>query len=144
MEEWRAVSGFEMYEINNLGRLRRGHRILSGMIDKCGYHQYCLSVQNKQYFRTSHSLVAIAFIGPRPEGLVIDHIDHNKLNNCVENLRYINHQQNCLRIPYGELRNIHMRYNKYYVQISGKKYGSFDTLEEAIQRRDQILAQVLV
>lgn len=43
---------------------------------------------------TIHSLVAAAFIGPRPEGLVINHKDGNRLNNVVENLEYCTYSEN--------------------------------------------------
>jgi len=41
-----------------------------------------------------HHLVANAFMGERPEGLVIDHIDRNPKNNRISNLRYVTHKEN--------------------------------------------------
>lgn len=41
-----------------------------------------------------HQLVYDAFIGPIPEGMVIDHIDRNKLNNDVSNLRAVTQSEN--------------------------------------------------
>jgi hypothetical protein len=35
-----------------------------------------------------HRLVAWAFLGPRPEGMQIRHLDGNKMNNFIENLVY--------------------------------------------------------
>jgi hypothetical protein len=41
-----------------------------------------------------HSLVADAFIGKRPSGFTINHIDGNKLNNSVNNLEYCTYKEN--------------------------------------------------
>ena len=40
------------------------------------------------------SLVAFAFIGPRPDGNVVRHLDGNKDNNRADNLAYGTHQDN--------------------------------------------------
>jgi hypothetical protein len=42
-----------------------------------------------------HTLVAESFIGVRPDGMVIDHIDGVKSNNCSTNLRYTTVSENC-------------------------------------------------
>ena len=43
-----------------------------------------------------HVLVARHFIGPRPKGMQIDHIDRNKANNAAKNLRYTTPSENNL------------------------------------------------
>jgi DNA-binding transcriptional regulator YiaG len=44
--------------------------------------------------RTVHRVVAEAFIGPRPEGLEVRHLDGNKTNNRASNLVYSTHKEN--------------------------------------------------
>ena len=44
-----------------------------------------------------HFLVSHAFLGPRPDGYVIDHIDTDKQNNSISNLEYITRSENQLR-----------------------------------------------
>jgi hypothetical protein len=41
-----------------------------------------------------HHIVADAFIGPRPEGLEVNHKDRDPSNNQPENLEYVTHSQN--------------------------------------------------
>jgi hypothetical protein len=41
-----------------------------------------------------HILVAAAFLGLRPEGLVVAHLDGNKANNRAENLAYVTQREN--------------------------------------------------
>ena len=42
----------------------------------------------------AHKEVTRAFLGNRPEGTEVNHIDGDKNNNSVENLEYITHQEN--------------------------------------------------
>jgi hypothetical protein len=41
-----------------------------------------------------HALVALAFNGPRPDGMHVDHIDGNKANNRPENLQWVSPAEN--------------------------------------------------
>jgi hypothetical protein len=52
--------------------------------------------------RYVHSLVAEAFIGPRPIGLEVRHLDGDSTNNAVDNLRYGTHAENMQdRVKHG-------------------------------------------
>lgn len=41
-----------------------------------------------------HTVVALAYLGPRPSGLVINHIDGDKRNNAPNNLEYCTYSEN--------------------------------------------------
>jgi hypothetical protein len=53
-----------------------------------GYLLVGLHHHRRQTTRTVHSLVAEAFIGPRPAGQQIRHLDGDPVNNHLGNLRY--------------------------------------------------------
>jgi hypothetical protein len=104
-EEWRPVVGYEgLYSISNLGRVRgevdvcnrkyKKGRILSPRLSNVGYYQVSLFIKGKGKTRTIHQLVAVAFIGPRPKGLYINHKDACKANNRPENLEYCTPREN--------------------------------------------------
>lgn len=63
--------------------------------DKNGYPMaYVLGPDGKRRNMWVHTAVARAFIGVRPEGMEVDHIDRDRANARPENLRYVTHLAN--------------------------------------------------
>lgn len=97
-ELWLPVVGYEgRYEVSNLGRVRNRHgKVFIGQDTPKGYFAVSLSggTPYRQTFLI-HRLVMDAFVGPRPHGLETNHKDGDKSNNCLENLEYVTHQENC-------------------------------------------------
>lgn len=93
MTEWRPVVGFESwYEVSEEGvrSLRLGKMLSPSKGGKGRYVTYGLRGQpgTGQKTRTFHSLLADAFLGPRPEGMMVLHRDDNRHNNTLKNLYY--------------------------------------------------------
>lgn len=92
--EWKAVPGYENYQVSNSGLVRgRSGKILSPS-DSRGYQVLRLSKNAVKQGFSVHSLVLLAFVGPRPQGSVIMHLDHDKKNNHLNNLRYGTQREN--------------------------------------------------
>jgi len=70
-------------------------RFLAHKIDKDGYHEVGLyKPENGQKWFRVHAVVLAAFVGPRPDGCHIDHIDCVITNNNLHNLRYVTPKEN--------------------------------------------------
>jgi hypothetical protein len=107
-EEWRPVTVDPFstsYEISSVGRVRRvyrskeligGYRYLKvykyGKIRKYPYITLFTDGIRKRF--NIHRLVAEIFIGPCPDGLVVNHKDGNKENNDYQNLEYTTQSEN--------------------------------------------------
>ena len=97
-ERFAPIEGFPDYQITSHGRvfsLKYGKmRELKPCKDKDGYMRLSLYKNGKEYKKTVHRLVALAFI-PNPENKnEINHIDENKTNNHVSNLEWCTNKEN--------------------------------------------------
>ena len=109
IEIWRDIPDFEgLYQISNLGRVKslpRMKKLYSKLVfvpggirrhgmDKDGYCIIPLNKNGKKFIRKIHRLVAQAFI-PNPDNKeIVDHIDCDRTNNIVSNLRWVTTKEN--------------------------------------------------
>ena len=110
-EIWKDIPGYKgLYQASDLGRVKSLHRIImrsngikqtiNGHMKKPsllrnGYFTVILhNVKYKQFY--VHQLVAMAFFNHSPNKfkIVVDHIDFDKTNNALSNLRLLSNREN--------------------------------------------------
>jgi len=110
-EEWRAVPGCTGYEASTLGRVRSIPRhircsngvvkyrkrttVLVGSLRRNGY-LYISPCRDGERHKCEgiHVVIAATFLGPRPAGYDVRHLDGNRLNNRPSNIAYGTRSQN--------------------------------------------------
>ena len=108
VEQWKEIPGFPGYEVSDHGRVRSFLRLVSlgkgkgtkseitnspqtirkPSIHRTGYYHLPFQVNGMTRYGQVHQLVMLAFVGPVPPKMEVCHRDNNRLNNCIDNLRY--------------------------------------------------------
>lgn len=100
-----------MYEVSDQGNIRRAVPGIATFVGRpvrptqgaTGYDQCALAnpdgcdpVTGRRRHRKLyvHRIVAEAFLGPCPEGHIVNHKDKNKRNNALSNLEYVTYREN--------------------------------------------------
>lgn len=111
-EEWRPVPGFPGYAVSSLGRVwsgRRGRGRILRNLDTADTHYLAVSlcaIGQPKVRRYVHQLVAEAFLGPRPAGHHVRHIDGDKQHNVPGNLAWGSISDNILdQVRHGRHHN---------------------------------------
>ena len=110
-EEWLPVAGYEgLYEVSSLGNIRSLDRYCLGKDGRAELHhgKVLYNTPGKRGYvtvhlrdalgrcrrRSAHSVVAEAFLGARPAGHDILHLNGRRTDNRVANLRYGSRAEN--------------------------------------------------
>lgn len=147
--EFVDVIGYEgLYKINQAGEVIgvKRQKILKPSKNTKGYYRVGLWKDGKAKDYRIHRLLALHFL-PNPLNLPeIDHIDRNRANNLLENLRWVSSMDNNLNrgvvTNSGEHHINTTLCDTFQVKIRINKknyYKTFKTLDEAIVARDNRL-----
>lgn len=136
-EEWKQYLDFSNYLISNKGRVRNvaTNRILKPTLAS-GYLKVRLSKDGKAKDLLIHKLVyALWNDEPYLEGrvMIIDHIDANKTNNCIENLRKVSNSENVLAALYEQGVNSSIKAVEQY-SLDGQLLATFRSVAEAARQ----------
>jgi hypothetical protein len=156
--EWRACIGLPGYEVSECGDVRRIKTLtrMKGHINSDGYPEYCLRrYDGERVKKTAHTLVAEAFIGPKPSAeYQVAHRDGSRLHCHFSNLRWSTPLQNHddRRVhgtgPFGE-RNPRAKISEQDVITIRREYreikspGSGRKVDELVCRYDLHHATIL-
>ena len=144
MEEFKNIKGFENYSVSNFGNVinNKTGRVLKPRIDNSiGYYYVILCSDGNRYNKRIHKLVAEYFIANPYNKQCVDHIDNDRLNNNVSNLRWatlkenqMNRQINSNNSSNHKGVTFDKQSNKWmaYIDINGKQQylGRFDKIED--------------
>lgn len=154
------VEGYDNYLLFANGKILNcdSDKWINGTKRKDGYIEVCLYKDKKRKSFLLHQLIANAFI-PNPENKkFIDHINHQKDNNRIENLRWCSSSANNKNQSLSSVNSSGFRGVSYdktnnrwcaqwrdtitgkpkYKSFAIKKYGAEDALKNAVNWRYQM------
>ena len=149
-ESWKKIKDYENYSVSSFGRVRndKTDRILKPTKNAGGYYHVSLYKNGKEKNHSIHRLIGIAFLPNHDNKRMVDHIDENKMNNNIINLRWSTGSQN--QFNQGKQKNNTTGFKgvcfdkskqKYvaFININGKHtyLGCFLKAEEASQAYDK-------
>lgn len=135
------IVNYPNYLVYEDGRVfsKKRRKMLKPIETEKGYHIVGLYNDGKQKLCKVHRLVAQAYIPNQDNKPEVDHIDRDRSNNHVSNLRWATHSENrqntiCQSDNQVGIKNISYYNNKYCYQkmLRGNPHRKFfKTLEEA-------------
>lgn len=151
-EDWRDVIDYEnLYAVSNMGRVARLSRITVGSDGKTypfrcrllspnrgslGYMVVGLHKDRTTIFKKVHTIVVESFLGKIPKDKEIDHIDGDKSNNALSNLRVCSHKEN-VNNPITQFKNRQSKNTVYSLSVirTDKKGGCkvYESIHEAVE-----------
>ena len=154
-EKWKTLED-DKYFVSNLGRIKSFViNKVDGIILKCycnnGYLQSEINLKYTKKTYSIHRLIAEVFI-PNPNNYdIVDHINGNRMDNRVENLRWVSRHQNSLNTNIAKDNTTGIKgvsfdtskttkpWSAMWIENGRRKKQTFETKEEASFFRNQMV-----
>lgn len=91
VEKWKWNKEFRLY-VSNTGKFKDEHKQpIPIKLNQNGY----IVIKTRNGYQTAHRLVMKTWMPTEDmDNLTVDHLDHNKRNNCVDNLEWVTDSEN--------------------------------------------------
>lgn len=162
-ERWKDIPEFEgLYQVSNLGRVRsvdhlvrvvphpgtEALRLSPGRLLKpgtCNRQGHCSVAIGKGNSQMVHSLVALAFIGPRPPKHDVAHLNGVGADNRLENLAYVTRSENNRHVVFHGRRDLSVEMVEHIrlCAAMGFRYGEKAALAKQLGISPTQLSSVL-
>lgn len=145
---WVTITDFPNYEVSDAGEVRNSKtgKLKKSCLTNKGYYRIELRNDTTCKHYSVHRLVAQHFIENPENKPQVDHIDRNRTNNHVSNLRWATASENLYNKSFfarkhdgtHHITTIHD--TLFRVEFRGYISKNFKTLEDAVAFRDQWMA----
>ena len=135
-DEWKELTGFSKYLFSSAGKIwsKKKHTETSLSYSSDGYLKVGLTNDEGRCVSTGvHRLIALAFI-PNPENKpTVNHKNHDKTDNRVENLEWatVTEQNRHRRKPPHEIQRLVSSRKVWRCSLDGEKLESYETMRDA-------------
>lgn len=129
----KPIQGYDnCYYIDENANIYRNEHKMSTYDNGLGYVCSKLRKNGNRYTVYIHRLMWQTFIGDIPDGYEINHIDHNKKNNKLENLELVTHSENLHKafLQYGYFGSMNRPKNLTLSQAEGTLSEGAETTGE--------------
>eukprot|EP01041_Mallomonas_annulata_P003281 gene3281-6495_t len=148
VEYWTNIKDYPDYAVSTFGNVEnmKTGRILKAGIDTNGYFTVVLYKNGKSKTHRVHQLVAQAFLDNFDDKQNVDHIDNDRQNNNISNLRFATYVENSRNAKLSSsntsgIKGVSFDSNrnkwKAYINIDGIRIhlGYYKSIEDAKQAR---------
>ena len=109
VEKWKWNKEYRLY-VSNMGHFRDEHKQpMPVKLNQAGY----IVIKTRNGYQTGHRLVMKTWMPTEDmDNLTVDHLDHNKRNNAVDNLEWVTEAENQRRAQSDHLPSIQKKAKK--------------------------------